>query len=82
MVCSNQKLWLTTKVVALLKSRDYAIRARDETALRTARAKLSQPSEGQTVPMARESTATSLTMVIIWSYPTEISIYGYTAPPI
>ncbi|KAK3548885.1 hypothetical protein QTP70_021251 [Hemibagrus guttatus] len=37
---SNQKSWLTTKVRALLKSRDSAFRAGDKDALRTARAKL------------------------------------------
>ncbi|KAK3554368.1 hypothetical protein QTP70_022598, partial [Hemibagrus guttatus] len=37
----NQKLWMTAKVRALLKSRDSAFRAGDKTALNTARAKLS-----------------------------------------
>ncbi|KAK3566985.1 hypothetical protein QTP86_008214 [Hemibagrus guttatus] len=39
---SNQKPWMTTKVCALLKSRDSAFRAGDKTALKTARAKLSR----------------------------------------
>ncbi|KAK3548823.1 hypothetical protein QTP70_020713 [Hemibagrus guttatus] len=39
---SNQKLWMTAKVCALLKSRDSAFRAGDKNALRTARAKLSR----------------------------------------
>ncbi|KAK3518337.1 hypothetical protein QTP86_003647 [Hemibagrus guttatus] len=38
----NQKLWTTTKVHTMLKSRDFAFRARDKDALRTAWAKLSQ----------------------------------------
>ncbi|KAK3544427.1 hypothetical protein QTP86_011168 [Hemibagrus guttatus] len=38
---SNQKLWMTAEVRALLKSRDSAFRAGDKTALRTARGKLS-----------------------------------------
>ncbi|KAK3549467.1 hypothetical protein QTP86_001464 [Hemibagrus guttatus] len=40
--CSNQKLWMTAKVRALLKSRDSALRAGDKTALKIARAKLSR----------------------------------------
>ncbi|KAK3506482.1 hypothetical protein QTP70_001798 [Hemibagrus guttatus] len=39
---SNQKLWMTAKVHALLKSRDSTFRAGDKDALRTARAKLSR----------------------------------------
>ncbi|KAI5617232.1 gastrula zinc finger protein XlCGF28.1-like [Silurus asotus] len=39
---SNQKPWMTTKVCALLKTRDSAFRAGDKTALKTARAKLSR----------------------------------------
>ncbi|KAK3537276.1 hypothetical protein QTP70_007003 [Hemibagrus guttatus] len=39
---SNQKLWMTAEVHALLKSRDTAFRAEDKVTLRTARAKLSQ----------------------------------------
>ncbi|KAK3542802.1 hypothetical protein QTP70_003006 [Hemibagrus guttatus] len=39
---SDQKPWMTAKVHALLKSRDYAFRAGDKTALKSARAKLSR----------------------------------------
>ncbi|KAK3569956.1 hypothetical protein QTP86_007786, partial [Hemibagrus guttatus] len=39
--CSNQKLWMTAEVRALLKLRDSAFRAGDKEALRTATAKLS-----------------------------------------
>ncbi|KAK3533462.1 hypothetical protein QTP70_022244 [Hemibagrus guttatus] len=39
---SNQKLWMTAKVHALLKSRDSAFRAQDKTALKTTRANLSR----------------------------------------
>ncbi|KAK3534916.1 hypothetical protein QTP70_002001 [Hemibagrus guttatus] len=39
---SNQKLWMTAKVRSLLKYRDFAFRAGDKDALRTARAKLSR----------------------------------------
>ncbi|KAK3517436.1 hypothetical protein QTP70_010673 [Hemibagrus guttatus] len=38
---SNQKLWMTAEVRALLKSRDSAFRAGDKTALKTVRDKLS-----------------------------------------
>ncbi|KAK3565926.1 hypothetical protein QTP86_021443, partial [Hemibagrus guttatus] len=39
---SNQKPWVTTKVRALPKSRDFAFKAGDKDALRTAQAKLSR----------------------------------------
>ncbi|KAK3525553.1 hypothetical protein QTP86_034852, partial [Hemibagrus guttatus] len=39
---SNQKPWMTTKVRALIKSRDSAFRVGDKGSLRTARAKLSR----------------------------------------
>ncbi|KAK3530802.1 hypothetical protein QTP70_002836 [Hemibagrus guttatus] len=43
---SNQKLWMTAEVRALLKLRDSAFRAGDKEALRTARAKLSRAIKG------------------------------------
>ncbi|KAK3544979.1 hypothetical protein QTP86_031012, partial [Hemibagrus guttatus] len=42
---SNQKLWMTAEVRALLKSRDSAFRAGDKTALKTVRDKLVNPQK-------------------------------------
>ncbi|KAK3550603.1 hypothetical protein QTP70_000685 [Hemibagrus guttatus] len=58
---SNQKPWMTTKVRALLKSRDSAFRAGDKDALK---AKL-KPSGRQSVHTPRESMATSRAAVTL-----------------